>query len=53
MKTQNVFPALPAGFAFSLADEPVLLDGMKVLFDQRVGLYPVNLEKVEDEESDE
>jgi hypothetical protein len=53
MKTPTEFPLLPVGFAFGLAEEPILLDGMKVLFDQRVGLYPVNLEKVEDEDSDE
>lgn len=52
MKRQTVFPSLPAGFAFGLAEEPVLLDGMKVLFDQRVGLFPVNLEKVEDDEDE-
>lgn len=54
MKRQNQFPVLPPGFAHGLAEEPILLDGMKVLFDLRVGLYPVQLEKVDDEEeSDE
>ncbi len=53
MKRQTLFPVLPVGFAFGLSDEPIVLDGMKVLFDQRVGLYPVNLEKVEDQEEEE
>ena len=39
------FPDLASEFSGALADEPVLLDGMKVLFDRKVGLYPVNLEQ--------
>jgi len=31
--------------AFALAEQPVLLNGMKVIFDQKVTLYPVDLEK--------
>jgi hypothetical protein len=43
---QNVFPRqLPRGLSGALSEEPVMLDGMKVLFDQKVGLYPVQLER--------
>ena len=41
---QRIFPAIPAG-ARAFGDEPVLLDGMKVVFDQKVALYPVTLEE--------
>ena len=37
----------------STSEAPVFLEGMKVLFDDRVGLYPVNLvEDKPDHESD-
>jgi hypothetical protein len=40
----RVFPiASPRDFAAALANEPVLIDGMKVVFDVKVGLYPVSL----------
>jgi len=43
---QNIFPRqLPRGLSGALSEEPVTLDGMKVLFDQKVGLYPVQLER--------
>jgi hypothetical protein len=41
---QTVFPILPAGLHRALEDAPVLLDGMEVVFDQRVALTPVALE---------
>lgn len=37
----------PHDRAFALAQEsgePIMLEGMKVLFDEKVGLYPVDLE---------
>jgi hypothetical protein len=37
------FPSRPGDLALTLSDEPVLIDGMKVLFDTKVTLYPVTL----------
>jgi hypothetical protein len=46
--TKSLFPH-ETGFALSLEDTPILLNGMKVIFDQPVGVYPVTLEsKVEE-----
>lgn len=36
----EVEPALPAS-----ENEAITLDGLKVIFDQKVGLYPVDLEE--------
>jgi hypothetical protein len=47
-KASSVFPWAPSGLNYALANEPVLLNGMKVIFDQPVGLYPVNLESKEE-----
>ena len=33
----------PVGFAYALGEEPLMLDGMEVLFDRTVGLAPVTL----------
>lgn len=44
----SIFPWAPSGLNYALANEPVLLNGMKVIFDQPVGLYPVNLESKEE-----
>jgi hypothetical protein len=44
-QTQNLFPRLPRALSGALSEEPVMLDGMKVLFDTKVGLYPVQLER--------
>ena len=42
----RVFPiASPRDFAAALADDPILIDGMKVVFDVKVGLYPVSLKQ--------
>lgn len=41
---ETVYPVLPESFAHALADEPILIDGMKVLFDVRVALYPVTVQ---------
>lgn len=38
------FPLFHPGLVPSLSDEPVLIEGMKVLFDEKVGLYPVRLD---------
>jgi hypothetical protein len=38
------YPVFAQGYDRSLSDAPVLLDGMEVLFDRTVGLYPVNLD---------
>ena len=38
------FPLFHPGLVPALSDEPVLIEGMKVLFDEKVGLYPVRLD---------
>ncbi|HEX8433348.1 MAG TPA: hypothetical protein VF625_18810 [Longimicrobium sp.] len=40
---QRVFPILPAGLARALEEEPVLIDGQAVTFDQKVTLVPAEL----------
>ena len=39
----SVFPRLSSELTYSLADEPILINGMKVIFDQTVPVYPVTL----------
>ena len=41
----RVFPARMPGLAAALAEEPIEIDGMRVLFDQPVALQPVTLQK--------
>jgi hypothetical protein len=41
---QTVFPHL-GDMAAALETSPVLLDGMKVVFDKKAGLVPVEMEK--------
>lgn len=41
--TASLFPHIEEGMAFALADEPILINGMKVIFDQTVPVYPVTL----------
>jgi hypothetical protein len=41
----SLFPSLESGFNYALADEPILLNGMKVIFDQTATVYPVNLKR--------
>ena len=48
-ESQTVFPVLAMGYDHEKAAEPVMLEGMRVLFDQKVGLYPVTLMKKEEE----
>ncbi|MEL6581077.1 MAG: hypothetical protein AAFQ14_15120, partial [Cyanobacteria bacterium J06621_12] len=43
-QASNLFPTLASGFTTALAHEPVLLNGMKVLFDQQASVYPVSLQ---------
>lgn len=38
-------------FNFALSSEPILLNGMKVIFDQSVGVYPVTLEPKKEAQS--
>jgi hypothetical protein len=47
------FPSRPGALAMTLSEEPVLLDGMKVLFDTKVTLYPVTLKPGPDSEEAE
>lgn len=42
-QTQTVFPDNGNQPASAPAAEPIMLEGMKVLFDEKVGLYPVDL----------
>lgn len=42
---QVLFPHPNHGFAWAASEEPVLLNGMRVLFDEKVALYPVELEQ--------
>lgn len=44
LSAPTVFPQFSSGLASSLSNERILLNGMKVIFDQPVGVYPVNLE---------
>jgi len=47
------FPSRPGDLAMTLSDDPVLIDGMKVLFDTKVTLYPVTLKPGEEPDRDE
>ncbi len=44
MTRQRRFPYPAEGFARAAGDGPVLLNGMRVEFAERVPLYPVDLE---------
>ena len=46
MDRQSQFPDRAWGFALSADESPVLLNGMRVEFSERVPLYPVDLEQV-------
>jgi hypothetical protein len=43
---QSRYPDPAAGFARAASDAPVLLNGMRVEFSERVPLYPVDLDHV-------
>jgi len=45
MKNENKFPDLSQQHAVAMEEQPVLLDGQKVLSDKKVTLMPVELEK--------
>lgn len=45
MKNENKFPDLSEQHAVAMEEQPVLLDGQKVLFDKKVTLMPVELKK--------
>lgn len=49
----TTFPSHAPGVATALGDEPILIDGLRVLFDQKVALVPVSLERGDDEEEGE
>jgi hypothetical protein len=38
------FPLLATGYDRTQQDTPIMLDGMEVLFERTVGLYPVTLD---------
>ncbi len=42
---QTLYPIQLTAYSGSLNTEPVLLNGMQVLFDQSVAVYPVVLER--------
>jgi hypothetical protein len=44
----RLFPHFASGLNYALSNEPITLNGMKVIFDQSVGVYPVNLESKEE-----
>ncbi|MGK7953859.1 MAG: hypothetical protein AB4063_01115 [Crocosphaera sp.] len=41
---QSFFPNHQLGLNYALSSEPILLNGMKVIFDQSTPVYPVNLQ---------
>ena len=41
---QTIYPALEASVIRAFAEQPVVLDGMNVVFDEKVGLYPARVE---------
>jgi hypothetical protein len=46
-KEQSLFPDLGTELNYALSSEPVLLNGMKVIFDQPASVYPVSLQPKE------
>jgi hypothetical protein len=46
MTQQARYPDPASGFTRAASDAPVLLNGMRVEFSERVPLYPVDLEHV-------
>jgi hypothetical protein len=50
MNRTNIYPveATSAATARMLSDEPIQIDGMKLVFDDKVALYPAKL-RVEDD----
>ena len=46
MKEKNKFPDLSAATSTALADKTVQLNGQKVIFDKKVTLMPVKVDKI-------
>jgi hypothetical protein len=44
----SVFPHFSAEFTSAMADTPILVNGMRVIFDQPVRVHPVNLKPKEE-----
>ncbi|MFZ6012344.1 MAG: hypothetical protein ACOYXT_18520 [Bacteroidota bacterium] len=44
---KTIFPYYESEMSAALEADPVLLDGMKVIFDKKTGLVPVEVEKKE------
>lgn len=44
MKRQTIFPDLSRQHTTALENQPVVLNGQKVLFDKKVTLMPVEME---------
>ena len=42
---RTVFPIAPGGLALPFEELPVTIDGMKVQFDVKVAVFPVELEE--------
>lgn len=51
MQHQTIFPDLTGEHASAMAKKSILLNGQKVLFDKKVLLMPVELQKLEDDKS--
>lgn len=53
MNRTNIYPvdATAVATARMLSDEPIRIDGMKLVFDKKVALYPAKL-RVEDNQSE-
>jgi hypothetical protein len=49
---QSVFPSVSRSVIRAFSDEPVLIDGMKLEFDEKVALYPASVEVTDDGASD-
>jgi hypothetical protein len=49
----SLFPHFSAEFTSAMADTPILVNGMRVIFDQPVTVHPVNLKQKEAREYDE
>jgi hypothetical protein len=41
---QSKFPVLQQGVVSALSEEPITIDGMKLVFDQKVALFPADIE---------
>ncbi|MCU0567012.1 MAG: hypothetical protein MUF49_10490 [Oculatellaceae cyanobacterium Prado106] len=52
-QAQTLFPQLDTEFNYAFSAKPILLNGMKVIFDKTAPVYPVNLKKKNEEDTDE